>query len=153
MDLKSQRRMAAEILKCGHDKVWMDPSRLEDISQAITKEDIRNLIREGAITKKKVNYQSRGRARIIARQKEKGRRRGRGSRKGKKTAKEPKKEVWMRNVRALRRELRRMRDNGLSRRSYRKLYLMVKGGFFRGKAHLRMYVRERFRGEEGGEER
>ena len=27
-DLRHQRRMAAEILKCGENRVWMDPDRL-----------------------------------------------------------------------------------------------------------------------------
>ena len=30
MDLKNQKRMAAEILKCGESRVWIDPNRIED---------------------------------------------------------------------------------------------------------------------------
>ncbi|MCK4435394.1 50S ribosomal protein L19e, partial [Candidatus Bathyarchaeota archaeon] len=29
MDLKSQRRLAAEILKIGENRVWIDPERID----------------------------------------------------------------------------------------------------------------------------
>ena len=44
--------MAAEILKCGENRVYFDPYLVEDISLAITREDIRNLIKQGVILKK-----------------------------------------------------------------------------------------------------
>ena len=30
-DLRNQRRMAAEILKCGENRVWMNPDRLDEV--------------------------------------------------------------------------------------------------------------------------
>ena len=47
MSLKSQRRLAAEILKVGESRVWMDPDRTEEVEIAITREEIRRLIHEG----------------------------------------------------------------------------------------------------------
>ncbi|MEE8631795.1 MAG: 50S ribosomal protein L19e, partial [Candidatus Bathyarchaeia archaeon] len=35
MSLKSQRRLAAEILKAGQNRVWLDPERMIDIEAAI----------------------------------------------------------------------------------------------------------------------
>ena len=134
--------MAAEILKGGIDKVWIDPNNLEEVSQAITKIDIRNLIKKGIIKKKKTNYQSRARARKILKQKKEGRKGGRGRKKG--SVAKKKKEMWMKTVRALRRELKFMRERGeLTPSNYRKLYKMVKGGFFRSKSHLKLYVKEK----------
>lgn len=43
--------MAAEILKIGSNRVWIDPERMEDIESAITREEIRKFIREKAIRK------------------------------------------------------------------------------------------------------
>ena len=44
--LNVQKRLAAQILKCGRNRVRFDPDRLEDIKEAITKTDIRSLIGE-----------------------------------------------------------------------------------------------------------
>ncbi|MFQ5836639.1 MAG: 50S ribosomal protein L19e, partial [Candidatus Bathyarchaeia archaeon] len=41
MSLRSQRRLAAEILKVGEGRVWIDPDRTEDVEAAITREEIR----------------------------------------------------------------------------------------------------------------
>ncbi|HDD71655.1 MAG TPA: 50S ribosomal protein L19e [Candidatus Aenigmarchaeota archaeon] len=143
MQLRNQRRMAAEILKCGEEKVWIDPESMEEVSKAITKADVRRLIQRGIIKKRKVNEQSRGRARIILRQKKKGRRRGIGSRKGKKLSKTTKKKEWIKTVRPLRAMLKKLRDSGtITRAQYRKLYLMVKGGRFRSKSHLNLYLKK-----------
>ncbi|HQN90669.1 MAG TPA: 50S ribosomal protein L19e, partial [Methanoculleus sp.] len=48
-DLGNQRRMAAAILKCGVNRVWFDPERQADIEAAISRNDLRELIGEGAI--------------------------------------------------------------------------------------------------------
>ena len=39
MNLKNQRRIAASLLKCGENRVWIDPNRLEDASDAIRSEE------------------------------------------------------------------------------------------------------------------
>ena len=36
MNLTTQRRLAASILKVGLNRVWIDPERLEEVSLAIT---------------------------------------------------------------------------------------------------------------------
>ena len=49
MSLRSQRRLAAEILKVGQNRVWIDPERIDEVETAITREEIRKLIHEKAI--------------------------------------------------------------------------------------------------------
>jgi len=135
--LRYQKRLAAKVLKCGENRVWMDPDALEEIAEAITTEDIRRLIREGKITALQKQGVSRARAKVILKQKKKGRRKGQGSRKGKKTARMPRKEQWMIRIRALRKLLRELREEGkITKTEYRKLYMAAKGGQFRSKAHL-----------------
>ena len=34
-DLRNQRRMAAEVLKCGENRVWMNPDRLDEVEDCI----------------------------------------------------------------------------------------------------------------------
>lgn len=143
MEVKNQKRMAAQILKCGVEKVWIDPEELEDVSKAITKADVRRLITKNVIKKRNSNSQSHGRTRIVARQKKLGRRKGRGSKKGKKLSKTSKKKEWIKTIRPIRKVLRDLRDSGkLERSDYRKIYLMAKGGRFKSKSHLNLYLKK-----------
>ena len=61
MNLKLQRKMAAKILKCGENRIWIDPTALEDVASAATKEDVRELIESGVIKRKPVKGISRAR--------------------------------------------------------------------------------------------
>lgn len=140
-DLKSQRRMAAEVMDVGKNRVKIDPEETERVEEAITRQDIRNLIESGAITKKKVKGTSRGRARKKRKQKSKGRRKGHGSRKGKKTARKDSKETWMEQIRAIRKRLKEMKEEDeVTNDEYWDLYDMAKGGFFRDVNHLENHV-------------
>jgi large subunit ribosomal protein L19e len=136
-DLRNQRRMAASLLKCGENRVWMDHDRIDEIAKAVTKEDIRILIRGKAVKSRQEKGISRGRKKIYVKQKKKGRRRGQGSRKGAKYARFPRKRRWITTIRPLRTSLRSLRDKGkISKNNYRKYYRKAKGGEFRSKQHL-----------------
>ncbi len=141
--LRSRKRLAADVMKCSPKKVWFNPGRLDEIGEAITKFDIRQLIKDHAIMKKPSNSTSRGRARKILVQKRKGRKSGEGSKKGKKTARLSKKRKWINKVRIMRRFLKELRDKEIiARKDYRMLYGKVKGGFFRSKRHIKLYIEE-----------
>ena len=141
MNLKLQRRIAASILNVGEGRIWMDPTAMDEIANAITKQDVEELVESGLIRRKPVKGTSRARARIRDIKKKKGRRRGHGSRKGAKGARMPRKEQWMKRIRALRRRLKEMRESGeIDRKTYRLLYRKAKGGAFRSVAHLEAYV-------------
>lgn len=141
MNLTSQKRMAADILCVGQSRVWIDPAQGERVSEAITKQDIRNLIESGIIKKKEKQGTSKGRNRKNKKQKEKGRKKGKGSRKGSKKARSNDKEEWMSKIRALRKRLKELRDNGkIDQEIYRKAYNMAKGGFFRDKNHMEIWI-------------
>jgi len=144
MELKVQKRLASQVLKCSPKRVTFDVERLEEIKESITKVDIRKLVGEGAITRKPVKGISRVRARARQKQKNKGRKTGQGRRKGKKTARLPKKGVWMNKIRLQRRILKTLREKQkLTSQSYQSLYRKAKGGYFRSKRHLKMYITEK----------
>ncbi len=141
MDLRFQRKIAAALLDCGENRVWMDPTALDDIAGAVTKEDVRELIEQGLIKRKPEKGVSRARINRRKAQRRKGRRRGHGRRKGRKGARMSKKELWMRRIRPIRRRLKYLRDSGvIDRRTYRVLYRKAKGGEFRSVAHLNSYL-------------
>ena len=131
-------------LKCSPKRVKLDPASSEDIKKAITKIDVKNLIKTGAIKKKAKKGVSRVRAKKLQAQKRKGRRKGHGSRKGKSTARTPKKQKWMLKIRVQRRFLKLLREKGhIIRSTYQNLYLKSKGGFFRSKRHIKLYIEEK----------
>ena len=70
--LKSQRRIAAQILKVGQNRVWINPERTEDAETAITRDEIRKLIHEGVIEARPEKGVSRGRARVLHKKRKKG---------------------------------------------------------------------------------
>ncbi|MDP3065607.1 MAG: 50S ribosomal protein L19e [Methanobacteriaceae archaeon] len=143
MNLTTQKRLAAEILKIGVNRVWIDPDNLEEVSEAITREGVKKLIEDGSIKARPKKGISSYRSKKIAEQKSKGRRKGRGSIKGAKGARNPKKKAWMTTIRALRTDLKDMRDNReINRTTYRKLYRMAKGGAFRSKSYMKTYARD-----------
>jgi large subunit ribosomal protein L19e len=143
MNLTTQKRLAAEILKIGVNRVWIDPDHSEEVSQAITRDGVKKLIADGTIKARPKKGISSYRSKKIAQQKSKGRRKGRGSIKGAKGARNPKKKAWMTTIRALRTDLKDMRDNReINRTTYRKLYKMAKGGAFRSKSYMKTYARD-----------
>lgn len=141
-DLRNQQRMASELLKCGKNRVWMDHDRIDEIAKAVTKEDIRLLIKGKAIKAKQKKGISSGRKKFSFKQKEKGRRSGHGKRKGAKYARLPKKERWMNTIRAIRRYLKDLRDSKkIDKSTYRKYYMKAKGGEFRSKRHIETHLK------------
>lgn len=143
MNLAPQKKIAAKLLGVGIKRVWIDPDIEEDLSLALTRDDVRKLIADGVIRKKPVKGVSRWRARMMKIQKGRGQRKGHGTRKGRMGARQPRKRIWINKVRSQRRYLRGLRDNKLILPSqYRKLYVGVKGNSFRSVAHLRTTIED-----------
>ena len=144
MQLKIQKRLAAQILKTSGKKIRLDSNRLEEIKEAITKADIKSLIKDNAITEKRTRGISGYRINKKRLQKSKGRRSGFGSIKGSKGARRGKKRAWMMGIRAQREFLKSLKDKKIiPLGEYRSLYMKSKGGFFRSKRHIKVYMKER----------
>ena len=142
MDVSYQRRIASDILKCGSGRVWIDSAHLDDVKNAVTKSHIRALIKMGIIKKLPKKGISRGRAKLRDAQRKKGRQRGHGNRKGASNARTPKKKKWMATIRAIRKELKYLRENEtITPSQYRKYYLRAKGGTYRSRANLLMNMK------------
>ncbi|MBS3065377.1 MAG: 50S ribosomal protein L19e [DPANN group archaeon] len=142
MNLKTQKILAAKVAKVGVHKIAINPARLDDLKEAITKADISALIKSGAITIKQTKRPSRHRAVARHLQKKKGRQRGHGTRKGRKKARTPRKEQWVRKIRLLREQLHSYRDeNKIERNIFVDLKQKAKGGFFRSKNHMIFYIK------------
>ena len=142
--MKNKKRLTARVEKCSPKRIRFDSKNLKEIKEAITKADIRKLLKKNILKKLPARGTSRVRARKRAAQKRKGRQKGIGKTKGKKTAKTPPKRLWVNKIRAQREHLRNLKkDNALTPAQYKDLYRKTKGGFFRSRRHLKLYIQER----------
>ena len=144
-DLSAQKRLASDVLDVGEDRLWFDPEAQSEIAEAITREDIRDLIEQGTIQEKGTSNNSRGRARERADKRAYGHQTGAGSRRGTAGARKNEKEDWTSRIRAQRRRLRELRDDGpLDASQYRELYNKAGGGEFESVARLEAYIRNNY---------
>ena len=143
MKLRNQKRIAAQLLKVGKKHVQFDQDNLSEIKEAITKADLRSLVGQGVIRLKQYQSQSHSRVKKRAEQKRKGRRKGQGSREGNATARLPSKREWINKVRLQRDLLVLLKEKGMiSNKVYREMRAKVKGGFFRTRKHIALYLKE-----------
>ena len=140
MDLDQVKILAAKVADVGVSKIKI--VNAEKAVQAMTREDVRSLIKQGFVTVRAVNLQSAVRARESRAKKKKGGRRSAGSRRGAYGARANEKALWMRKVRSLRRRVTKLKPE-LKKGAYQQVYRMVKGGYFRDLGHLSDYLKEK----------
>jgi large subunit ribosomal protein L19e len=135
-----QKKIAAKVLKCGVNRIWIDPTNSK-VRQAITRRDIRGFIKEGIIKKLPEKKKSKH---------EEKRQQRTGSIKGSINARRGKKNEWFKIVRPQRKLLRELKEKGqLKPDAYRAIYKLIKGNFFRSKSHLVSYLKEKSLIKEG----
>jgi large subunit ribosomal protein L19e len=141
LNLRSKRRLAASVLGVGVDRVIFDDEYSDLIQDAITRSTIRGLIGFGAIRAAPEKGVSRGRFREKSRRLKRGR--GAGSTEGSALARNPRKQMWITKVRALRWRLKVAKERKeISEEAYKSLYKQVKGGQVRGVKHLLTLLKE-----------
>ncbi|MEF8891279.1 MAG: 50S ribosomal protein L19e [Haloferacaceae archaeon] len=144
-DLTAQKRLAADVLDVGQSRVWFDPEEQSEIAEAITRDDVRDLVDQGIIRDKEAKKNSRGRARARQAKRDYGHQTGAGSRKGKAGARRNEKKDWTSRIRAQRRRLRELRDDGtLTPTQYRELYNKAGGGQFDSVDRLEAYAENNY---------
>ena len=138
-----QKRLAAKIWGCSPQRIVLNPDKLVEIKEAITKFDVRRLINQGIITRAPIQGIAKFRTRKAAAQKRRSRRTGQGSRKGTANARADDKLQWMRSIRAQRDLLKRLRDHEfITQETFASMYKKAKGGFFRSTRHVKLFIQE-----------
>ncbi len=142
VNLKAKKRLVSRMVEVGVHRVWFDSQRLDDIADAITRENIRSLLTANTIQIKSIKGTSRGRAKLKKIQRKK---RGTtaGSKQGKKGARVGKKQLYVKKIRSLRYLLKVFKDRKeINNQQFWSLYKRVGGNTVRNKAHLRTLVEE-----------
>jgi large subunit ribosomal protein L19e len=125
MKLDKKKRLAAKVLNVGVGRIWFNQARLQDIKEAITKQDIRDLFKEKAIKIKPVTGK-----------KKKAKRKRRHA--GKVRMKVRNKMEYVQKIRKMRAYLRSLRKaRRISLQEYLKLRRYAKSGMFHDMADLR----------------
>ena len=143
MNLRNKKILAAKVLDVGTGRVVFDTERLDEIKEAITKQDINGLVIGGVIKAKPRHGASRSRFRKRIIQKRKGRQSGMGSKRGKRTARLSDKRAWINRIRLQRKYMKQLKNKGyVQSKDFRSVYRKIGGGFFRNKRHVAMYLEE-----------
>jgi large subunit ribosomal protein L19e len=133
--MKTQRRLAAEILKVGESKIWFNPTKISEIEKAVTKADVRKLIEKGYIKVRKEKLKKP--------KERKKKRRYEGSKKGGKYSIVPRKRRWITLVRSLREFAKELKKEGkIDNKTYRLVRRWIKGGMFKSRMHLKLYLEQ-----------
>ena len=142
VNLRAKKRLAARVTGVGVHRIKFDSDHLDDVADAITRENIRSLITANTIQIKSFTGTSRGRAQNKKDQKNK---RGSkpGAKQGRKGARIGKKEIYVAKVRSLRRLLKIAKERkDITNPEFWSLYKKVGGNTVRNKAHLRLLIEE-----------
>merc|ERR1712021_316146 len=135
--LRLQRRLAATVLKCGKNRVWIDPNECSEVALANSRKNIRKLYKDGLIMKRQVQMHSRSRCKRVHEAKRKGRHNGTGKRRGTRNARMPSKVLWQRRTRVLRRLLKKYREaKKITKDIYHFFYVHAKGNIYKNKTVL-----------------
>jgi len=140
VNLRTKRQLVSRILGVGLGRVKFDPEYLDEVADAITRDNIRSLITANVIQIKPIKGTSKGRAYFKKLQR---RKRGtkQGSKKGSIGARIGKKEVYVNKIRAMRYQLKVSKSRKeITNENYWKLYKQVGGNQVRNLAHLRTLI-------------
>jgi large subunit ribosomal protein L19e len=130
MNLANKKALAGRALKIGKARIVFLASRIAEIKEAITKQDIRDLKTDGAIVVKEVT----GHKKVVKRK------RARGPGKIKKKVSKRKQEYVI-MTRKLRRYVAEMKKQGmLSPEEIKDIRNKIRNRIFRSKAHLKDYI-------------
>lgn len=133
MAIGTIKRLASDLLHAGVNRVHIRPDSVARAEEALTRSDVRGLIKEGIVYLTPV----KGRRKVV-----RGRRRREGSIRGV-FSRADRKKAWMAKVRSQRKLLRTLLEEKKLDRAFRRaVYHKIKSGTFRNKAAMQAYLQD-----------
>ena len=130
MKLDKKKQLAIRVLKMGKERIIFNSERLDEIKEAITKQDIRDLVTSGAISIREITGKR-------IKERRKTRRRAGSIRKKVKNSKQ----VYVQRTRKLRAYLVELRKQGkITREQYYTFRKQIKASTYRNKAHMKEHI-------------
>jgi large subunit ribosomal protein L19e len=140
MSIKLTKRLAAEMLDRGVSSIRVREKGLEDAQKAITREDVRKLIKDGNVYAQKEMPNTSTHSKILHEKRAKGRRRGTGSKHGSTRSRQS--VEYKKKIRGQRRVLAALKsDNTINNELYKQFYRLVRGNIFPSKASLLSHIK------------
>jgi large subunit ribosomal protein L19e len=141
MTVKFAKRAAGELLGRGESSIRINTNSIEDAKKAMTKEDVRKMIKDGGIFAIKEKHNLSYGSKLLKKRREKGRRRGAGKRRG--THKARAGEPWMKKVRSQREFLKELRSSGkVDGATFKRFYSLIRGNVFTDKKSMLLHLNE-----------
>ncbi len=138
--LKLQKRIAAKILGIGINNVFFEPERITEIKDAITRQDVEDLIKDKAIKKRPIGGNKRRSGKIRDLRRIKGRKRGVGK---KRKRVGTRKRDYINRIRKIRTLLKHMKDKKeISSEKYNSSRKLAKASVIKTKRELINYLKE-----------
>ena len=130
MNLAKKKNLAVKVLGVGKERIIFSKSRLNEIKEAITKQDIRDLKNGGAISVREITGRMKG--------KKKTGRRGPGK---KKKVVNKRKARYVILTRKLRGYILSLKNQGkVSDEDFRDVRKKIRNSFFKSKSHLKEHL-------------
>ncbi|MBS3099963.1 hypothetical protein J4463_01990 [Candidatus Pacearchaeota archaeon] len=127
MNLKPKKKLAVKVLGVGAERIKFNSERINEIKEAITRQDIKELVKSGAIE----IISAKGRKKIVKRTTR--RRAGKVKKKIKN-----RKQNYVKLTRKLRRYIKELKSHGgIEEKKYLALRNSIKNSEFRSKQHLK----------------
>lgn len=140
MSIRLTKRIASELLGRGTSSIRIKPDFIKDAEKAITREDVRAMLKSGSIYATKEKHNISAYSKVLNEKRKKGRRRGAGRRKGTKAARGVLE--YKKKIRGQRRLIKALKEEKLiDNEKFKKYYALVKGGNFISKASLLNHIR------------
>mmetsp|Transcript_25599 Transcript_25599/g.41067 ORF Transcript_25599/g.41067 Transcript_25599/m.41067 type:complete len:145 (+) Transcript_25599:4626-5060(+) len=135
MTIKKLKNTASKLLKCGSNKIKINPIYYSFLKSENNRKKIIDLFKKRIIIKKTIKGVSSYRKKLRKAKKQSGLKRGIGRRKGTKNARKKYKILWIHKIRNQRKLLKMFR-NKKQFLNYKILLNKIKGNFFSSTKHL-----------------
>ncbi len=142
MTIAFVKRVASDLMHRGVNSIRIAPASYKEVEEALTRDDVRKLIKSGAVLALKEKHNVSARSKRRRQKRSEGRSRGTGRRRG--TRKVRQGVSWEKKVRSQRALLKKLKAMGrIDRKTFTALYGQVKGNAYADKATLLLHLAER----------